>query len=272
MIRALVVDHDVQARQWIRAQLALETDVEAIGECTNVVDAFESIHLLRPDVVITEAEIDHCSCFDMLSSLSGTKIPYVIVTSFTDRHALKAFDVNVTDYILKPVGSVRLKAALLSVRQGIERDMQLDRRIDLDQLVRQLKSYSQKTSANRSTERVPIKFGHRHRFIHMATIAHIQAEGNSVDISMVTGEVLHAGDRMFEIEPRLPGERFLRIHRSAIVNIEHIREVRTSGGECEIVMNDNRAFKVGSTYRARVKKHLLSGKAHVESVMRALPA
>jgi DNA-binding LytR/AlgR family response regulator len=77
---------------------------------------------------------------------------------------------------------------------------------------------------------------------------------------MVTGEIMHSGDRISEIERKLPLERFLRVHRSIIINVEHVREVRADKSDYEIVMNNSQSFKPGTTYKTRVKKALIFGR------------
>lgn len=267
MIRALVVDGDAGSRDLVMRHLAQEPDFEVVGECVDGDEAIEKIGVLRPDVVFTEVEMQQLSCFDILRSPNVTKRPYMIITTASDRHAMQAFESNVTDYLLKPIDLRRFKAALLKLRNAMDRDAHLERRVDLDQLVNYLKGNPQKSPANRSADRVPVKFGRRYRFINMAAIRHIQAEGDYVNIHMVTGEIMHSGDRISEIERKLPMDRFLRVHRSVIINVEHVREVRADKSDYEIVMNSDQSFKPGTTYKTKVKKALIFGRHSRESAV-----
>lgn len=271
MIRALVVDGDPAARAWVLEHLALEVDFEVVGECMDGDEAIEKVSVLRPDVLITEVDIRQLSCFDILRSPNVTKRPYMIITTTSDRHAMQAFELNVTDYLLKPVDQRRFKAALVKLRSAMDRDAHLERRVDLDQLVSYLKGNPQKSTVNRSADRVPVKFGRRYRFINIAAIRHIQAEGDYVNIHMVTGEIMHSGDRISEIERKLPLDRFLRVHRSVIINVEHVREVRADKSDYEIVMNSGQSFKPGTTYKTKVKKALIFGRHSRESAISAEP-
>jgi two-component system LytT family response regulator len=269
MIRALVVDGDSASRNWILKHLGQEQDFEIIGECADGEDAIEKIGVLRPDVVFTEVEMRELSCFDILRSPNVTKRPYTIITTTSDRHAMQAFDSNVTDYLLKPLDYRRFKAALVKLRSTMDRDAHLERRVDLDQLMSYLKGNPQKSPVNRSADRVPVKFGRRYRFINMAAIRHIQAEGDYVNVHMVTGEIMHSGDRISEIERKLPMDRFLRVHRSVIINVEHVREVRADKSDYEIVMNSGQSFRPGTTYKTKVKKALIFGRHSRESTVPA---
>lgn len=271
MIRALLVDADPASRDWILRHLAQEPDFEVIGECADGDEAVEKIGVLRPDVVFAEVEVQHLSCFDILRSPNVTKRPYMIITTGSDRYAMQAFESNVTDYLLKPMDQRRFKAALVKLRSGMDRDAHLERRVDLDQLVSYLKGNPQKSTANRAADRVPVKFGRRYRFINIAAIRHIQAEGDYVNIHMVTGEIMHSGDRISEIERKLPMDRFLRVHRSVIINVEHVREVRADKSDYEIVMNSGQSFKPGTTYKTKVKKALIFGRHSREGAVSTEP-
>lgn len=267
MIRALLVDGDRQSLDLTLAQLAEEPDVEVVGQCTDGRQALEKIELLRPDVVIMELDLPGLSGLEVISSPRITKRPYVVITTTNGGHALWAFEANITDYLLKPLDKTRFRAAIVKLRRNLDRDAQLDGRIDLDMLMSYLHDGQHRSGAQPAADRVPVKFGRRYRFINLASMRHIEAQGDYVNIHMLTGEVLHSGDRISEIERKLPAGRFLRVHRSTIINIEHVREVRADKNDFEIVMDNGQCFKSGTTYKTRVKTALIFGRngheAHV---------
>lgn len=265
MIRVLIVDDHPEMRSWLAALLAEESDIEVVGECADGDDALDKIEILRPDAVFIEIELPRRSGLEVIHAPSTTKRPYMVVTTRTERYAVQAFEANVTDYLLKPLDLKRLRTAIMKLRSNMDRDSQLDGRIDLDMLMSYLKG-PQKERVQQPTDRVPVKFGRRYRFINLGAMRHIEAQGDYVDIHMVTGEVLHSGDRISEIERKLPAERFLRMHRSIIVNVEHVREVRVDKNDYEVILDNNQRFKSGPTYKSRVKKALIGGRVTPELV------
>jgi len=265
MIRALVVDKNPAAVKHILACLAEEPDVEVVGQCADGREALEKIELLRPDALFIEMELDGITGLEVAASPNISKRPYAIITAASDRYALQAFEANVTDYLLKPLEPRRFKTALLKLRGNMDRDSQLDGRIDLDMLMSYLHDGQHKPVAQPVVDRVPVKFGRRYRFINLASMRHIEAQGDYVNIHMITGEILHSGDRISEIERKLPADRFLRVHRSIIINIEHVREVRADKNDFEIVLDNNQSFKSGTTYKTRVKKALIFGRGGQET-------
>ncbi|HEU5399647.1 MAG TPA: LytTR family DNA-binding domain-containing protein [Gammaproteobacteria bacterium] len=260
MIRALIVDSDTSAVDLVTGHLNEETDVEVVGQCADGNEALEKIELLRPDVLFIEMELPGLTGLQVICSPGITKRPYAIITARSDRYALQAFEANVTDYLLKPLEQRRFKAAMVKLRGNMDRDSQLGGRIDLDMLMNYLHGGQRKPVPQPAADRVPVKFGRRYRFINMAAMRHIEAQGDYVNIHMTTGEVLHSGDRISEIERKLPSGRFLRVHRSIIINIEHVREVRADKNDFEIVLDNNQSFKSGTTYKTRVKKALIFGR------------
>ena len=264
MIRVLIVDDESEMRGWLAAHLAQENDIEVVGECTDGDDALDKIEILRPDAVFIEIELPRRSGLEVIHAPSTTKRPYMVVTTRTERYAVQAFEANVTDYLLKPLDLRRLRTAIMKLRSNMDRDTQLDGRIDLDMLMNYLKGPQQKELVRTPTDRVPVKFGRRYRFINLGAMRHIEAQGDYVDIHMVTGEVLHSGDRISEIERKLPAERFLRMHRSIIVNVEHVREVKVDKNDYEVILDNNQRFKSGPTYKSRVRKALIGGRGKVE--------
>ena len=260
MIRALIVDTDSTAIGLMTTYLSEEADIEIVGYCVDGDDAVEKVELLRPDVLLIEIDIPGLSGLQVINSPGITKRPYAIVTARSDQYAVRAFEANVTDYLMKPLERHRFKAAIIKLRCNMDRDSQLGGRIDLDTLMNYLHGDRRKSASQAAADRVPVKFGRRYRFINLTAMRHIEAQGDYVNIHMTTGEILHSGDRISEIERKLPVGRFLRVHRSIIINVEHVREVRADKHDFEIVLDNNQRFKSGTTYKTRVKKALIFGR------------
>jgi two-component system LytT family response regulator len=139
MIRVLIIDDDEAARAWIKKQLTGESDMEIVGECVDGEDALQKIELLRPNVVITEIEIPKLSGLELMCSPNVTKRPYVIVTTVSDKYAVRAFEASVIDYLLKPYDIWRFKAAILKLRSYLDRDSRLEGKVNIDTLVDRLR-------------------------------------------------------------------------------------------------------------------------------------
>ena len=116
-----------------------------------------------------------------------------------------------------------------------------------------------------------VNFGGRFRFLNMSYIRYLLADADYTDVHMTTGEVLHSTSRISEMGSKLPDDRFLRIRRSTIVNIECVREVRAYKDKHEVVMDDGMTFKPGSTYKSKIKAALVKGAVHEHKGLANLP-
>jgi len=262
VIRALLVYPDIPSRDELLRWLTQEPELSVVGDCVYVDDAMDKIEFQRPDVVFVGTEVADFTGLRSLSWAGLSKPPQVVVISDCERYALEAFAINAIDYLLTPIEQVRFKAAVHRVRRSVEAEQRLDRRLDLDTLVDYLRGYVGKPQQpDRQDDRVPINFGGRFRFLNMKNIRYIQADADYVDIHMVTGEVLHSTSRISEMSTKLPADRFLRIRRSTIVNVEHVREARAHKENYEIVMDDDATFRPGTTYKSKVRAALVKGLA-----------
>jgi two-component system LytT family response regulator len=262
VIHALVIYPDNKARDQFLNALAQEKNITLVADCVYGDDAMQKIGSLRPDVVFASAEAPGLPSLTALTWSGFIKRPYVVVISDCERYAVEAFAINAVDYLLTPITQARLKATVHKLREKIERDQRIDRRLDLDTLVRYLQESVEKAQPKRQDERVSVNFGGRFRFLNMDYIRYILADAEYTDIHMTTGEVLHSTSRISEMCTKLPTDRFLRIRRSTIVNIECVREVRAYKDRHEVVMDDGITFKPGSTYKSKLRAALVKGAVH----------
>ena len=215
MIRVLVVESDIESRGRLLACLAGESDVDVVGHCSQGDEAQDRIEILRPDAVFLSADLaDFRNTLALQMAAAG---PYVVVMSASDQHAIDAFAMHAVDYLLTPVDPKRLKVTLGRLRRLVEADMRLEGRLDMDMLVRYLRDQSVRAAASREDNRVPINFGGRYRFLNLDAIRYVTADADYVDIHMITGEVLHSGDRPQTSQGPLPagapfGHRQHRAH------------------------------------------------------------
>lgn len=265
MIRVLIANEDAAVRFAFRTHLEAESDIEIVAECAQGREVSEKVAQLQPDAVFLDASLPFLSGLELVRPGLVSKRPYAVITSSSADYALRAFELQAIDYLLVPFSHERLKATLLRLRKWLELELRAERNTDIDSLLRQLKAVAPKNDTDRSRGRVPIKFGTRYRFLNMSAMRYILAQRDYVDIHMQTDEVLHANDRISEIERKLPTDRFIRVHRSVIINIQHVKEVRSSNRNYEIVMNNNQNFSVGTTYKTKVKKTLLTAQDSMDT-------
>jgi len=262
VIRALLVYPDDASRRQILDSLAEESSIALVADCVYADDAMEKIVSLRPDVVFAGTGSPGLPSLTALTWSGFSKRPYIVVMSDSGRHAVEAFAINAIDYLLVPLNQARFKAAIYRLRRTIEADQRLDRKLDMDTLVRYLQERVEKAQPKRQDDRVSVNFGGRFRFLNMNYIRYLRADADYTDIHMTTGEVLHSTSRISEMSSKLPADRFMRIHRSTIVNIECVREVRAYKDKHEVVMDDGVTFKPGSTYKSKIRAALVKAAVH----------
>jgi two-component system LytT family response regulator len=248
-IRTLVVEDQPIARDRLIELLAAEPDVDIVGTCVTGREAVEAIRRFAPDLVLLDLQIPDLDGFGVIAEI-GTAMPLTIFVTAYDEYALRAFDVHAFDYLLKPFGRERFQEAFARARA------RLAERRD-EQLARRLVSLVQDGSGPRAaTDRLMVKSGGRVVFLPLDELDAVESEGNYVR--------LHAGTRihlvretMASIESRLASDRFCRIHRGWIVNLDRIRELNIrSNGEHELVTLDDQRYRVGRAYRDSVQARL----------------
>ena len=218
-IRALVVDDEPLARRTIRRFVGKNTGVEIVGECGDGESAVQAIQDSKPDLVFLDIQMPEMDGFQVLSKIGADQMPVTIFVTAYDRFALRAFDANAIDYLLKPVAKARLERALARAKQRIAE------KVDCDEVQRIISALEQLAAAKQYPDRLAIPKDGRITFVATNDIDWIGAEGNYVR--------LHVGNREHEFRETLTelGEKlnpaeFLRIHRSTIVNIERIKEIQ----------------------------------------------
>jgi two-component system LytT family response regulator len=218
-IRALVVDDEPLARRRIMKLLAHDAEVETIGECADGYEAIAAINSHAPDLVFLDVQMPELDGFDVLARLDDAHLPLVVFVTAYDSYALRAFEVSAVDYLLKPFDRRRFDTALARAKSRLStgRDTELTERT-----LALLEELRARTS---HLERLMIKSGGRAFFLKTDEIDWIEAEGKYVR--------LHSGRESYllreaigSLEAQLDPKKFLRIHRSTIVNIDRVRELQ----------------------------------------------
>jgi two-component system, LytTR family, response regulator len=231
-MKALIVDDERLARNEVRRLLGEFSWISIVGEAENADDALTKINELRPDILFLDVQMPEKSGFDLLESIRG-ELPHVIFTTAYDEFALRAFEVNALDYLVKPITPERLALALSRVResgQPPESDAPL-----------------------RPSDHVLVRDGTRCWFIPVRRIRLLESEGNYTRVHFDSAKPLIYRS-LSTLEQRLPAETFFRINRQQIVNLEFIENIESwfSGGlkvwlrggeECEVSRRAARTFR-----------------------------
>ena len=251
-LQAIIVDDEDLARQRIRDLLEERPDIQVQAECRNGTAAIEAIRRHHPDLVFLDIQMPDLDGFGVIEQIGAEKMPPVIFVTAFDKYALHAFETNAVDYLLKPFDRDRFQRA---VDRLLERHDQ--RHIaELDRSVNKLLRMAE--SGGRYGERLIVRSSGSVHFVKVDTIDWIEASRNYVKIHC-DHEVYTMRETMARMEARLDPERFLRIHRSTLVNIDRIKKIEPGIGTESIVVLDNGVrLMVSRAYRRGKVKELLS--------------
>ncbi|HZI17632.1 MAG TPA: LytTR family DNA-binding domain-containing protein [Pyrinomonadaceae bacterium] len=253
-LRVLVVDDEPLAREKIRGMTAEDPEVRVVGECANGAEAIEAIQNLKPDLVLLDVQMPEVGGFAVLEALKGQHIPPVIFITAYDHYAVRAFEVHALDYLLKPFDRERFAAALDRAKRHFRHERRPGESNGLDERI--LALLEQMSETPRYHERLVVKSSGRVFFLNTGEIDWIEAEGNYVNIH--TGKKSHLlRETISGLESQLDPREFVRIHRSAIVNISRIRELQPwSHGEYHVILQDGTRLTLSRSYRDKLQSAL----------------
>jgi two-component system, LytTR family, response regulator len=243
------VDDEPLARERLASLLSAEQDIEVVRQCRDGEEAVNAIQQLSPDLVFLDVQMPALNGFEVIEAV-GEKMPLVIFVTAYDQHALRAFQVRALDYLLKPFDRERFQEALERARLHIQRDETGDLGRRLLALVKDLRRDQPKT------DRLVVKSGGRLFFLRTDEIDWIEASGNYVRLHVGTTSHL-LRETMNSIEARLDPEKFFRIHRSRIVNMERIQEMQPwLNGEYAVVLRNGTRVTLSRGYREKLQERL----------------
>ena len=248
-LRTLIVDDEPVARRILREELELLESVQIIGEAENGAAALDQIAQHRPDLVFLDLQMPAMGGLDVVRRLKhGTHVPIIVIVTAFDQHAIKAFEAGAIDYLLKPVGQERLAAA-------VERAKRLTSR-DAVERVAQIQEITE-PSAGRRTTRIVGRVGAEYFLLNGDEVYAFQAEGDLVWIITAKKKYL-ATQTLKALQDRLNNTGFRRIHRNAIVNIDHVRKMSTLSSQRWLITLANNLEFIVSKRQARSVRHLLN--------------
>ncbi len=245
-IRALVVDDEELARERVRDMLHADPEIEVIGECANGREAVEAIKKKTPDLVFLDIQMPGKNGLDLLNSLSRERMPAIIFVTAYDQYAVRAFEVNALDYLLKPFDQARFQKALERAKAQILNG----HRSEIGERI--MTALEQMKTKPEYRERLVVKTNGRVFFVKTSEIDWLEAEGNYVR--------LHSGKESYllretitSLESQLDPKVFMRVHRSAIVNINQIHELQPwFHGEYRVVLNGGIQLTLTRSYKDRL--------------------
>ena len=247
-IRTLIVDDQLLAREMLRRMLKDEADMEIVGMPASGPEAVEAIHSLSPDLVFLDVRMPELDGFGVLAQIESDRMPAIIFVTANDDFALRAFDVHAVDYLVKPCTRERFQTALQRARRQIQRN-------DAGAIQRRLTSLLEDLKAQpRLAERLPVKSEGRIIFLRLPDIDWVEAADNYVKLH-VGNEAHMLRETMTSLESKLPAERFLRISRSAMVNIEQIKELQPMfHGEYVVILRNGARLTLTRGYRDKLQR------------------
>jgi two-component system LytT family response regulator len=242
-LRALIVDDEVPARLRIRELLSRNSSVALAGECASGAEAVTAIRDLQPDLLFLDVQMPVMDGFRVLREVDGDRLPLTIFVTAYDRYALAAFEAHALDYLLKPFSDERFGRAL-------------DRAINHLEMQHSGDIASRMLAMLREEDRLAVRVNGRVVILKAREIDWVEAAGVYVE--------LHAGKKVYlhrasitELETRLSSARFVRIHRSALVNLDRVRELTPrTHGEFIVMLTDGTELKLSRGYRHRLEELL----------------
>lgn len=250
-VRALIVDDEPAARRGLRLLMTEHEDVEVVGECGSVPELIPAVEALAPDVVFLDVRMPGGTAIEAFRRIPEASAPLVVLVTAYEEHALEAFDIEAVDYLLKPFTDQAFERSLSRVRRHL-------RRIRAQRVAEHMDAFPGGPGAPGSAEeeRIAIRSGERIHLVDPESIRWIAADGDYVRIHTPDAEYL-LRETMGAMEKRLPGARFVRIHRSTLVRADFIQEVRARGsGRYTAVFGDGSRRNISRSGQERLRRAL----------------
>jgi two-component system LytT family response regulator len=274
VIRTVVVDDEPLAREGLRVRLGREEDIEIVGEAADGPTAVDAILSLRPDLVFLDVQIPGFDGFDVVARTAATHLPTIVFVTAYDRYALRAFEVHALDYLLKPIAHRRFQEALRRARHELERREREDAALlpESSEEAESLTAVAERLRRLLDDREAPggmpkpalgaqgphyalrftVRDGERYVLIRSSDVDWAEASANYVR--------LHVGPKTFQmrvtmadLERQLDPAQFTRIHRSTIVNLDRVREIRPEWhGEYEVALTTGATLRLSRGYRDRL--------------------
>jgi len=248
-LRAVIVEDEPPARAGLRTLLAADPEVQLDAECATVEEAQQALAGGGTDILFLDVQLARRTGFDLLASLGGSRPPAVVFVTAFDQHAVKAFDVEAVDYLLKPFDDQRFAQALLRAKDRV-------RQVRAKSLAQELAATLAPSPPQAPPRVLLLKDGARSMFLREDEIDWIEAQDYYVEIHVGGTTHLHR-EPLRDLEGRLDPKRFVRIHRSAIVRLDRIRELQSlPSGDAAVILRDGTELRVSRSRRDAIRAAL----------------
>lgn len=245
MIRALIADDEPLARKQISNALKDFSGIEICAQCTNGIETVQAVAEHQPDLMFLDIHMPEMDGMEVISAIGVEQIPFVIFVTAYDQYAIAAFEKHAFDYLLKPFTPKRFQESVSRVMQFILERKEKQSAEKLIQIMQELKT------PNKYASRIAIRSTTRIYFLPVNEIEWIESAGNYVDI--------HAGNQthllretMANLEAKLDPEHFIRIHRSAIVNLNRIIDIQPSGYDFAVHLQNGKMLNMSRKYKEKL--------------------
>ena len=250
-IRVLVADDELPARQRLMDLLRRDEQIASVSEAADGQTTVEMIQRENPDLLFLDVQMPELDGLAVIDAIGAAEMPLTVFVTAFDQHAIRAFEANALDYLLKPFSDERFEATMCRAKARLdERSM-----LDFGQRVMKMVSAAPQ-SPERRLDRLVVKSGGTTRFIRAIDIDWIEAAGVYVTLHVGGKELLYRA-ALNDLAEKLDPRRFVRVHRSALINIESILQLEPiSHGEFEAVLKNGSRTRVSRTYRSQLEKRL----------------
>jgi len=256
-IRTLIVDDEPLARRNLRLLLEKDPQIEIVDECRNGREAVKAVNNLAPDLIFLDIQMPEMDGFEVIANVGAERIQAIIFVTAFDQYALKAFEVHALDYLLKPFDDARFKKALQQAKLQIEQR-------EINKISKKLLALLEDRERKRDHSprektyltRLMIKLANRVVLLKVNEIDWIEADGNYAKLHV--GRKAHLlREKMHDLEAQLNPQKFVRIHRSIIVNLERIKELHPHfNGDYIVVLEDGVQLKLSRSRREQLESRL----------------
>jgi two-component system LytT family response regulator len=262
-IRTLVVDDEPLARDGIVTMLAHDPEIELVGSCGDGHSALNAIRAHQPDLLFLDIQMPKRDGFEVLAELKRDERPTVIFITAYDKYAIQAFELNAIDYLLKPFRDGRFFSALARAKKEIRQNRAAGLDEKIEQLLRQMEELRKAAPAAAAmpgaanpdpADRVVLKTGSDIHFIRATDIVWVESQADFIKVH-TTGAAQLVRETLQSLEERLDPAKFLRIHRSSLVNLDHVRKVTPAlYGDYTVLMSDDTKLRLSRKNRGKLKQ------------------
>jgi len=254
-LRVVIADDERPARSFLSAILRTFKDVEVLGEASNGMEAVQMIEKLRPDLALLDLQMPEVDGLGVVRLLRKNRTPLVVFVTAYDEYAVRAFELNAVDYLLKPVESVRLRQALDRAKERLERE---DYQVEETERVRTAVAEYEAAGGKPLLQRIPVRRRDEIVLVPVRQILSVVADGELLHIRTSDNETHTICYRLRDLAARLEPSIFVRLGRGTLVNVDMIKRVVTMpGGTFSVVLTNNEEFRVSRLQSRVLREQLL---------------